>query len=89
MKNGNRWFILAASIIFIGLVLYSSMSSSAVSCEVCVDFNGRQNCAVAEAVDRESAMQTAQMTACGPVAQGMAQSINCQNAVPSSQSCSE
>jgi threonine/homoserine efflux transporter RhtA len=70
-----------------GYIVYGSLARVEQTCEVCVEFNGRRNCArVAGATDQE-AREAAQTTACGPIANGMDESIRCQNVQPVSVTC--
>lgn len=56
-------------------------------CTVCMDFRGRTNCAAASAPTREQAIEGARTTACGPIANGMDESIACGNTPPASVQC--
>ncbi len=87
MKRGTLigLFVLA---LFAGFLLWSTLSAQRVECEACIEFAGQRNCAVASGASEKEAMQTAQMTACGPVAQGMNESIACQNRPPVVKRCS-
>jgi hypothetical protein len=78
---------LAALLAFAAMLLYSTLSVQAAECEVCVTFNGRSNCATARAANEVEAERSAQTTACGPIASGMAESINCGNVIPTSRQC--
>jgi hypothetical protein len=79
------WVIAAA---FVALLLFSTIRSQQVTCEVCVTFNGANRCAKASGQDRKAASQAAQTTACGPVASGMDQTIACGRIEPTSVTCS-
>ena len=78
---------LAAVLAFAALLLYSTLSGPKTECEVCVSFNGRDNCATARGGNELEAQRSAQSTACGTIASGMAESINCGNVVPKSKRC--
>lgn len=78
MKRGTL-IVLVIVGLFAGFLLWSTLSAQRVECEACVEFAGRHNCATASGASEKEALQTAQMTACGPVAQGMNESIACQN----------
>lgn len=73
-------FLLA----FVGLVVYSTLDLNKVSCEVCMTFNGRTNCAKASGTSRAEAQRTATDTACAPISGGMTESIQCSNTPPDS-----
>ncbi|HET7040421.1 MAG TPA: hypothetical protein VFI13_00280 [Gemmatimonadales bacterium] len=78
---------VAAVLAFAALLLYSTLSSQKAECEVCVSFNGRSNCATARGSSAAEATRSAQTTACGPIASGMAETINCGNVEPASTRC--
>jgi len=78
---------IAALLAFAALLLYSTLSAQKAECEVCVSFNGRDNCATARGATEAEAQRSAQSTACGTIASGMAESINCGNAVPTKRRC--
>jgi hypothetical protein len=75
------------ALLFVGYLLYSTIRTQQVTCEVCVTFNGSR-CATASGPSREDAVQTAQTAACGPLANGMDESIACSRTVPTSIRCS-
>jgi hypothetical protein len=87
MKRGTLIGIIVMAI-FAGFLLWSTLAAQRVDCEACVDFGGRRNCAKASGASEKEALQTAQMTACGPVTQGMNESIACQNRPPVVRRCS-
>ena len=68
-------------------LLWSTLASQKANCNVCVAFNGGRNCATASAASVQEAKRSAQTTACGVLAQGMDQSISCQNVQPLSEKC--
>jgi hypothetical protein len=71
----------------IGLVVWLSSSIGAVECRLCIDFEGRRNCATAAAPSRDEAVQSARTTACGTISGGVRDSIACGNTTPSELSC--
>lgn len=86
MKRSTLYTI--AVIAGIAALFFIMTSSSAkVTCEVCMDFRGRNNCASASGVDEAQATETARSTACGPIASGMDESIACGNTVPATTRC--
>lgn len=83
-RSAVFWIIAAA---FVALLLFSTIRSQQVTCEVCVTFNGGTRCAKASGQDRRAASDAAQTTACGPLANGMDQTIACSRTVPTSVTC--
>lgn len=73
-------FLLAV----LGALVYSTLDLQGYSCEVCITFNGRQNCAKASGTSREEAQRTATDTACAPITGGMSETIACSNTPPDS-----
>ena len=72
---------------FAALLLYSTLSAQRETCDVCVAYNGGTNCATASASTEAEAARSAQTTACGTLARGMAESINCGDVTPVKRSC--
>jgi len=78
---------IAVVLAFTALLLYSTLSAQKSECEVCVSFNGRDNCATARGSSEVEAGRSAQSTACGTIAAGMAETINCGNVIPTRKRC--
>lgn len=73
----------------VALVVWLSSSIGAIECRVCIDFQGRRNCATAAAPTEEEAVQSARNTACGTISGGVRDSIACGNTTPSERSCKQ
>ena len=67
-----------------GALIYSTLDLQGYSCEVCITFNGRTNCAKASGTSREEAQRTATDSACAPITGGMSETIACSNTAPDS-----
>ena len=78
---------LAVIVVIIALFFYMSTAHATQECNVCVEFNGRSNCAAAAGSTAAEATRTAQETACGPVVNGMNETIACGNKAPVSVQC--
>lgn len=78
---------VAVILAFVAFLAYSTLSAQKVTCNVCVEFNGRKNCASASHSDEIEAARSAQTTACGPVTAGMNETIACGNRPALSRSC--
>lgn len=78
---------LAVVAVIIALFFYMSTARAHEECRVCVNFNGRANCATAAGRTNAEATETAHQTACGPVAAGMNETIACNNHVAVSVQC--
>jgi uncharacterized protein (UPF0333 family) len=78
---------VAVVIVVIALFFYMSTARATEECNVCVEFNGRSNCATAAGRTSAEATETAQSTACGPLVRGMNETIACGNRAPVSVQC--
>ncbi len=78
---------LAVLALIIALFFYMSTASANEECTVCMEFQGRSNCATGAGSTAAEATQTAHSTACGPITSGMNESIACDNRVPVSVQC--
>ncbi len=78
---------LAAIAVVVGLFFYMSTARATEECTVCMEFNGRTNCATAAGRTPAEATETAHTTACGPIASGMNETIACGNRAPLSVQC--
>jgi len=77
-----------AAVIAVGLLFFFMTTAHAnQECNVCVEYQGRSNCAAALGSTAAEATETAHRTACGPIAQGMNESIACGNRAPVSVQC--
>lgn len=87
MRN-TRLLSAVFLVAIVALVVWLSTSIGAVECRVCIDFEGRRNCATAAAPTKEEAMHSARNTACGTISGGVRDSIACGNTPPSEMTCS-
>jgi uncharacterized protein (UPF0333 family) len=78
---------LAVLALIIALFFYMSTAGANQECRVCMEFQGRSNCATAAGSTAAEATETAHRTACGPIANGMNETIACENRPPASVQC--
>lgn len=71
-------FVLAV----IGLIVYSTMNMARYRVEVCMQFNGRQNCKTTAGQTEEYALRTAKANACADIASGVTDSMACERSEP-------
>lgn len=84
----SKRFLVVAAVLAVGALFFLMTKAGAKeTCRVCVEFHGRANCATAVGRDEHEATQTGQNTACGPLVQGMDQTIACGNTPPSLAEC--
>ena len=87
MTSPRKILVALAILAFVVFLAWSTLSAQKVVCEVCVEFANGRNCATATAETEREAAESAQTTACGPLASGMTASIACGNAPPVSRQC--
>jgi len=80
-------YSLAAVLAIAALFFFMTTARAKVECRVCMDYHGRQNCATAIAANEHGAREGAQSTACGPIASGMDQQIECGRIPPATAEC--
>jgi len=80
-------YTLAAVFAVAALFFFMTTARAKVECRVCMDYHGRSNCATALGPTQEAAHEGAQTTACGPIANGMDQQIECGRIPPASVQC--
>ncbi len=84
MNKTTKVMIAAIVILFVGIVIYSSLGLGGIRCEVCMEFQGRSACATASGTNQEEARRTATETACAKISSGMTESITCAQTNPKS-----
>ncbi|HEX7338061.1 MAG TPA: hypothetical protein VF252_12720 [Gemmatimonadales bacterium] len=87
MTNRGRVLTLLVVLAFAGFLLWSTIASQRVECTVTVAFNNTRNTATASASSEADATREAQTTACGPLINGMNESIACSRIPPVSRQC--
>jgi hypothetical protein len=83
----GRLLTLLAVLAFAGFLLWTTLSAQRVECAVTVAFNNTRNSATASAASEADATREAQTAACGPIANGMNESIACGRIPPVSRQC--
>jgi hypothetical protein len=66
----------------VAFLIYSSMHLARYRVEVCVDFQGRNECRTASADTQDHALRSAQSNACALVASGVTDSMQCEQSRP-------
>lgn len=87
MTRRGRLLTLLAVLAFGGFLLWTTLSAQRVECAVTVAFNNTRNSATASAASEADATREAQTAACGPIANGMNESIACSRIPPVSRQC--
>lgn len=79
--------VILGVLLFVGFVVYGSVSQAAVSCEVCLEFEGELVCRKGAGETQAEALRAAQESACGGNARGMTELIACRNRTPERAQC--
>ncbi|MBI4382615.1 MAG: hypothetical protein HY579_01100 [Nitrospinae bacterium] len=86
MSKGT--ILTAGFIVFIGALSYTLISTgSKFECEVCIRYNDRDSCQIVRGSERNDTVMQGVSTACGAVARGMTESIECQGTAPTKLEC--
>jgi hypothetical protein len=87
MTSRARLVVVLVIVGFIALLVYSTLEVQRVECAITVDFQGERRTATASGATEESAAEQAQTAACGPLVQGMDESIACSRRPPTARRC--
>jgi hypothetical protein len=82
MNKKPVWIGIAFVVIFLGVIVYSSMNLSQNKVQVCLTFKGQTVCKIASATTRDFAVRTAVTNACGEIAGGVTETMACNQAKP-------
>ncbi len=85
MKKGT--LITIGFLIFIGYITTLIFTGNKYECEVCVNYKGADSCQTVRGSERNDTLQQGVSTACGAVARGMTESIECQGTPPTKMTC--
>jgi len=77
------------AVLVVGVLLYTSLRIEQVTCEVCVEFNGRTQCRIASGANKEGTVQTAHDNACAFLVGSKTEGFLCGQARPTKVSCQE
>jgi hypothetical protein len=80
--------VLCGAILFAALI-YTTLRDTEVSCEVCIEFEGRSACNTAAGPDVALARMQATSGACASLSSGVTNSIRCNSTPPASVQCLE
>lgn len=76
--------VIVVGVLLVGYMFYSSTNNVRYRVEVCVAFQGRTSCRTARADDQEHALRSAQNNACGLIASGVTDTMQCEHSTPTS-----
>jgi hypothetical protein len=86
-RNAILTFAVLAPIA--AVVVYSSFHVSQFACEVCISFQGRDQCRTVKAQTQEEALRGAIDNTCGILASGVTDTLRCQRTMPTTSKCRE
>ncbi len=84
MNKKPVWIGIAFVVVFLAVIVYSTMNLSQNKVQVCITFKGQTSCKTASATTREFAIRTATTNACGELAGGVTETMACNQAIPDS-----
>jgi hypothetical protein len=87
MASRSRTVTVLVVLGFVAFLLWSTLSSQRSECTVTVNFHGQTRTATASAASASEALDQAQNVACGPITNGMDESIACSNRPPAATQC--
>jgi O-glycosyl hydrolase len=82
MKRSITVLVVLGVVAMLGYLVWSSTHLVKAECEVCVEFNGQQQCRRGTGTNDQEALLAAQKAACAVMAFGMNESIACGNTQP-------
>ncbi len=77
MSKKSRWMLPLFFILFVGYIVYSTMSGEQLRCRVCMEFQGQTACRTASGATRQDALNTAKDNACAQLTSGMGNIRQC------------
>ena len=87
MTSRTRAVTIVVVLGFVAFLLWTTLAAQRIECTVTVEFGGNTRSATASAASEAEALNQAQTVACGPITNGMDESIACSNRPPVSKQC--
>ncbi len=82
-----RSAIIAASLLFVAVVVYRTLAIPGHECEVCIEFRGRTVCRTVQAANTAEARSGAITNACALLSSGVTDTLACERTPPKSMAC--
>ena len=79
-----RWIIITGSVLFVGILIWSSFRQTQVTYEVCMSFNGVSHCSTASGANEQEAERSAKDIDCALVSNGRDELMRCNDVMPTS-----
>lgn len=74
---------------FVASVIWSALLATAIECEICVEYKGRNACSIARAADVHQAERQAHSGACSQITGGVTETLECDRIGASLRRCAE
>lgn len=74
-------------VLLVGVIIYFSLSFNQETCEVCIVFQGQQQCRTASGIDERNAVQTAKDNACAYLVHSKTEGFLCNQTSPARVTC--
>ncbi len=74
-------------LLLVGAIVYFSLGFNQLTCEVCMDFQGRTQCRSASGANEHTAVQTAKDNACAYLVQSKTEGFLCSQTPPARVAC--
>jgi hypothetical protein len=87
VRRATKWLVVLAVIGLVAFIVIGSMARVHRSCQICLTFHGQTACRGGAGATNREAMSAARTVACGVMANGMDQVIECENTQPDSVEC--
>ena len=87
MTSRFRTLTIVVVLGFVAFLLWTTLAAQRFECRVTVEFQGQRRDATASGATEAEALNQAQNVACGPISNGMNESIACGNRPPVTKQC--
>ncbi len=87
MSKPFKVLLVLAVVGVLAYIVTSTSESNNVSCEVCIEFKGREACRTARGTVQDDAIITARDNACAQIVNGRTENILCSGSQPVSIRC--
>jgi hypothetical protein len=80
---------IVIAVVFFAALTWATLRETAVSCEVCIEFDGRTACRTSSGSGRDQAEAMARSTACAALSGGVTDGLRCQRTPARSVACDD
>ena len=83
----TSWVVVVALVPLFGWIVWSSLRTGSIRCEVCMEFRGRQACRAVDADTEALATEGARTNACALISSGVTDTMACGRSTPTRLTC--